>query len=57
MLWNIVLKILHVYCASDFLSVAQWKFFSVSVFVLCEAETSLLKEPGTFGEIFNDVLQ
>lgn len=48
-----MLKILHVYCASDFLGAPQCKFCTVSVSVVHEAETSLVKEPGTFGDIFN----
>lgn len=56
LLWNIVLKILRVYCPSDFLGASQCKFNSVSPSVVCEAETSLVKGPGTFGDIFNDFL-
>lgn len=51
-----MLKILRVYCPSDFLGASQCKFNSVSPSVVCEAETSLVKGPGTFGDIFNDFL-
>lgn len=51
-----MLKILCVYCPSDFLGASQCKFYSVSVSVVREAETSLVKGPGTFGDIFNDFL-
>lgn len=30
---------------------------AVSMSVVHEAETSLVKEPGTFGDVFDDVLQ
>lgn len=44
LLWNVVLKTLHVYCHIDFLGTAQWKLCSVLVPAVCEAESSLVKE-------------
>lgn len=51
-----MLKILHVYCPSDFLSAAQWQFCTASLSAVGETEPSLVKELVTFGDIFNDVL-